>query len=174
MDQPLEYTNNTAIINNDIANLNKEGINVFRLERLSDKKNRLESHRLFLKVCLEIKRIPNGLVIDLEPSIGNHDEDFRPRWYQRLLREDCKRNSNKDKCEHDRLESTLNNDIKDTLKINSENRKGILKNSKHKKFNYLKYHRTSNPAQKANQTGFPVLYNNTTSTTRHNKTSEEN
>ena len=67
----------------------------------------------------------------------------------------------------------LNNDIKDTLKINSENRKRILKNSKRKNFNYLKYHNTSYPAQKANQIEFPVLYNNT-NTTRHNKSCEEN
>ena len=67
----------------------------------------------------------------------------------------------------------LEADIKDTLKINSENMKWILKNSKRKKFNYLKYHRTCNPAQKANQSEFPVLYNNTTNTP-HNKTSEEN
>ena len=76
--------------------------------------------------------------------------------------------------EPDLLGSTLNNDIKDTLKINSENMKRILKNSKRKKFNYLKYHRTSNPAQKANKTKFPVLYINIINTTRHNKTREEN
>ena len=69
MDQPLQSSHNTAVINNDIANLDKEGINVVRLERLYDKKDRCEAHRLFLKDCLEIKRIPNGLVIDLPLAI---------------------------------------------------------------------------------------------------------
>ena len=66
IDQSSPSSNNTAVINNDIANLDTEGINVVRLEQF-------ESHRLFLRDCLEIKRIPNGLVVDLEPSIGNHD-----------------------------------------------------------------------------------------------------
>ena len=28
--------------------------------------------------------IPNGLRLELEPSIGNHDEDFLKNWYSKL------------------------------------------------------------------------------------------
>ena len=82
------------------------------------------NHRLFLRDCLEIKHILNRLVIDLEPSIGNHDEDFHSRWYPRLeefsltlmkdISEFCEKTENetatKISVEHIQLGSSLNND----------------------------------------------------------------
>ena len=59
-------------------------LDTIRLERLRNKGDRYESHVSFLKDCSNIKRIPKGLVIDLEPSIGNNDEEFCAKWYQRL------------------------------------------------------------------------------------------
>ena len=36
------------------------------------------------EIAWKLKCMPNGiLLIDLEP-FGNHDEDFRCHWYQRL------------------------------------------------------------------------------------------
>ena len=36
--------------------------------------------------CIEQKVIPNGLKIELEPSIGNHDEQFLSKWSERMQR----------------------------------------------------------------------------------------
>ena len=64
--------------------MDEDNRNIIKLNRLLDKKDRYESHVSFLKNCLKIGRVPNGLVINLEPSIGNHDETFRAKWYQRF------------------------------------------------------------------------------------------
>ena len=57
-----------------------------KLDRLYDKQDRFESHQQFLKRCLEAQVIPNGLLIELEPSIGNHDEEFLAKWNEKLIR----------------------------------------------------------------------------------------
>ena len=60
---------------------------VSKLDRLHDKKERYNSHRQFLQKCLDNNIIPNGLRLDLEPTIGNHDEEFLQNWYAEL--EEC-------------------------------------------------------------------------------------
>ena len=57
---------------------------VSKLDRLHDKKERYQSHRDFLQKCLDNDIIPNGLRLELEPSIGNHDEAFLQNWYSKL------------------------------------------------------------------------------------------
>ena len=39
---------------------------------------------LYIYICIEQKVIPNGLKIELEPSIGNHDEQFLSKWSERM------------------------------------------------------------------------------------------
>ena len=55
-----------------------------KLGRLLDKQARYESHISFLKRCITDKVIPNGLNRQLEPTIGNHDQEFLDNWYQKL------------------------------------------------------------------------------------------
>ena len=45
-----------------------------KLNRLKDKNARYQSHREFLSQCIESKLIPKGLKLELEPTIGNHDQ----------------------------------------------------------------------------------------------------
>ena len=55
-----------------------------RLDRLRDKAGRHESHKSFLEKCITENVIPNGLKLELEPTIGNHDEEFLSCWYNKL------------------------------------------------------------------------------------------
>ena len=52
-----------------------------KLSRLKDKTLRYESHKDFLEKCIKDKGIPEGLRIHVEPSIGNHDDEFLAMWY---------------------------------------------------------------------------------------------
>ena len=52
-----------------------------RLDRLRDKAGRYESHKSFLEKCITENVIPNGLKLELEPTIGNHDEEFISNFY---------------------------------------------------------------------------------------------
>ena len=47
-----------------------------KLNRLKDKNKRYQSHREFLSQCIESKLIPKGLKLELEPTTGNHDQEF--------------------------------------------------------------------------------------------------
>ena len=55
-----------------------------KLDRLNDKKGRFESHENYLSKCLTNNLIPNGLKVYVEPSIGNRDDAFLNKWYNRL------------------------------------------------------------------------------------------
>ena len=48
----------------------------FKLNRFWDKIGRYNSHMLFLEKCIKGNVIPNGLKLDLQPSIRNRDEEF--------------------------------------------------------------------------------------------------
>ena len=56
----------------------------FKLNRLRDKVGIYNSYTLFLEKCITENVIPNGLKLDLQPTIGNHDEEFLTRWYGKL------------------------------------------------------------------------------------------
>ena len=60
------------------VNQNREDVDkiVIKLDRLQDKSTRYESHKEFLEKCIREKVIPDGLRVDVEPTIGNHDEEF--------------------------------------------------------------------------------------------------
>ena len=54
-----------------------------KLNRLTEKLCRYESHKYFITKCLKDKLIPEGFW-NWEPSIGNHDEEFLQEWYDDL------------------------------------------------------------------------------------------
>ena len=51
---------------------------------MKNKNARYQSHREFLSQCIESKLIPKGLKLELEPTIGNHDQEFFDMWYFNL------------------------------------------------------------------------------------------
>ena len=77
---PIESVNRVQNNDNDANNKMK----AVRLERLRDKSDRYSSHIEFLKECRQNQVIPKGLRIDVEPSIGNNDDDFCAKWFARL------------------------------------------------------------------------------------------
>ena len=54
-----------------------------KLNRLTEKLYRYESHKYFITKCLKDKLIPEGFY-SLEPSIGNHNNEFLQEWYEDL------------------------------------------------------------------------------------------
>ena len=52
--------------------------------RLKDKNARYQSHRGFLSQCIESKLIHKGLKLELEPTIGYHDQEYLDTWYSNL------------------------------------------------------------------------------------------
>ena len=55
-----------------------------KLNRFKEKSARYESHKDFLSSCITEKLIPKGLKLQLEPTIGNYDQEFLDKWYARL------------------------------------------------------------------------------------------
>ena len=64
-------------------NKNKEQV-ALKLSCLKDKVARYESHNNFLTCCIAEKLIPKGLKLELEPTIGNFDQEFVDKWYSKL------------------------------------------------------------------------------------------
>ena len=56
----------------------------FKLDRLRDKVGRYSSHMLFLEKCITENVIPNGLKLDLQATIANHDKEFLTCLYGKL------------------------------------------------------------------------------------------
>ena len=75
-------TSNVDITNaknkDDPAELKKLTV---KLDRLTNKRSRYESHHEFLDRCIQAKLVPNALQFELEPTIGNHDDAFLEQWY---------------------------------------------------------------------------------------------
>ena len=133
-----------------------------KLNNLNDKKARFESHKSFLTRCYEEKIIPNGLKIYVEPSIGNHDDDFLKKWFDILetcsfqLMEHTINFSKKTitnvseeiETTHQDLSKKLDQNEKEeilsTLKKNDDVNRKHLQLRKQKKFNFLKYNPKSN------------------------------
>ena len=84
--QAEQPPNTTPRETNEYTNVHEDDLKprLIRLERLKDKADRYSSHIGFLKECKETKVIPKGLKIDIEPSIGNNDEEFCSLWFRRL------------------------------------------------------------------------------------------
>ena len=44
--------------------------------RLKEKHARYRSHKEFLTCCISEKLVPKGLKLELEPTIGNHNQEL--------------------------------------------------------------------------------------------------
>ena len=56
----------------------------FKLNKQEDKFTIYYSHVEFLNTCIDENLVPIGLKIEVEPSIGNHDETFLTVWNKKL------------------------------------------------------------------------------------------
>ena len=59
-------------------------LQAIKLSRQTEKIARFESHRDFLTTCIKDKIIPWNFRIEIEPSIGNHDDQFLASWYEKV------------------------------------------------------------------------------------------
>jgi len=150
--------------------VNKEKT-ALKLNRLKDKNIRFESHKEFLTNCINQQLIPNGLQLELEPTIGNHNQEFVDKWYLKLKQfslslvsdivEFCDKTITETKTEITTTEASLKScteaeefqTIEKTISDNQEATKRILRQRKFKKFNSLKHNTktTSNVSQNTNQ-----------------------
>ena len=137
-----------------------------KIDRLVDKKDRYESHIQFLTKCLTEKVVPLGLAVQVEPTIGNHDEEFLNKWYEKLngfsfelmkdIIEFCKSTSTDVSGKIKELDASIKSQVQPSkykqitkaLQENQDIRRRNLQQRKSKKFNRLKYkpnHQTAPP-----------------------------
>ena len=127
-----------------------------KLNRLKDKSIRYESHKDFLNRCLAEKLVPKGLRLELEPTIGNYDQEFVDTWYAKLksfsltLMKDmasyCDKTIEQTKKNIKEIDTDLKSviakeeyfQIEETIKTNEAKIKRLLCQRKFKKFNHLK------------------------------------
>ena len=64
-------------------NINKEQT-ALKLNQLKEKTVRYESHKNFLSRQAAEKLVPKGLKLELEPTLGNHDQEFLNNWFSKL------------------------------------------------------------------------------------------
>ena len=156
-DGPLESESTITVLDNPNYNPRNTETLAKKLDRLYDKKARFESHENYLSKCLTNNLIPNGLRVFVEPSIGNRDDAFLKKWYERLdefsrtltneVVEFCEQEITKTKLEIEgtsqRLKNNLTepefNKVKETITVNQSIRERELQQRKNKKFYGLKY-----------------------------------
>ena len=111
------------------------------------------------KNCLTANVIPNGLKLELEPSIGNHNEDFLPKWNDKLNKfsrelttdviEFCGKaiteTEDTNKEPKGQTNQEQHNEITATLNGNQHTRKKQYKKNKDKKYYNLKYNIRNKP-----------------------------
>ena len=128
-----------------------------KLNRLKDKQIRFESHKDFLSRCINESLVPKGLELMLEPTIGNHDQNFLDNWYSKLknfsltlmgdIVKFCDKTITETNVEINKTETSLKAStdqeqfqaIKNEIINNEEAAKKALQQKKFKKFNNLKY-----------------------------------
>ena len=136
--------------------INKEKL-AMKLNHLKNKSARYESHKSFLNQCIREKLIPKGLKVYMEPTIGNHDQEFLDNWNQlfkdfslvlmKNIVSFCDQTLTATTTEVKTTEQTLKHnmekqefaDVEQVITQNEETTKRILKQRKFKKFNYLKH-----------------------------------
>ena len=107
---------------------------------------------IFLQRCVDANVIPNGLKLQLEPSIGNYNDEFLNKWYGKFeafsrglvtdVFEFCNKTigevTDKIKITDDQLRQNTDqhqhNEIQKAINTNQENRTGTLQQSKNRKF----------------------------------------
>ena len=128
-----------------------------KLNRSIDKVARYESHQKYLRKCIKDKLIPTNFKIELDPSIGNHNEAFLSSWYDKIqkfsldLMKDtvkfCEKTIAETKSEIKTLEDEIKhqtepeeyNEIKTTItKYNEQKIKELhrIKTAKHRKLRW--------------------------------------
>jgi hypothetical protein len=157
---PIESASvNNINIDTNLVTDEKHKPRIIRLERMRDKADRYSSHIEFLKDCHKTKVIPKGLRIDVEPSIGNNDEEFCNQWFSRLedfsltlisdiitYSENIK-TSTASKIEEETkfLRENLNGEdfqeFQEIMDRSSEKRRKRLSMTKRKKYHFLRYNR---------------------------------
>ena len=128
-----------------------------KLNRLKDKNARYESHEEFLLQCIRPGLIPRGLKLELEPTIGNQNQEFLDNWYSKLkdfsliltkdivkycddtIKETGALINSTEALLKQNMEIEEYRDIEEVILQNEETTKCTLKQQKFKKFNYLKY-----------------------------------
>ena len=128
-----------------------------KLNCLKDKNARYQSYREFLSQCIESKQIPKDSKLELEPTIGNRDQEFLDMWYSNLqefcltlmkgivkyfdktISETAAHITSTEKALKQNMEKEEFQNIKETISRNEEATKRVLKRRKFKKFNYLKH-----------------------------------
>ena len=141
-----------------------------KLNRLKDKNARYQSHRELLSQCIESKLIPKGLKLELEPTTGNHDQEFLDMWYSNLqefsltimkgivkfcdktISETAGYITSNEKALKQNMKKEEFQKIKETISRNAEASKRVLKQRKFKKINYLKHKPDTERNQKTSQT----------------------
>ena len=138
------------------TDINKEQT-ALNLNRLKEKAARYESHKDFLSRCVAEKLVPKGLKLELEPTLGNHDQEFLDNWFSKLnefslILMDCivsycgktlEKTNNDISATETALKNAMEQEeftrIQDAVETNEEATKRQLKHQKFKKYNTLKY-----------------------------------
>ena len=126
-------------------------------DRLLDKIDRYTSHDQFLRKCIVNKIIPMSYKITVEPSIGNHDDEFLKGYYELLegfsntlmqyTADYCTKKreefEGQQRTSEEGLKSTTNAEtfaeLQKTFDVNRKKRQKALQEIKDKKFFRLKY-----------------------------------
>ena len=156
----------------DIKKLEQGDRNAIRHDRLLDKIDRYTSHEIFIRKCIANDITPNAYKIEMEPSIGNHDDEFLKGYYKVInscstqlmnyTADYCAKKitefESQKKTSDDALkamsEATVYADLQKTFSVNQKKRQKALQEVKDKKFIRLKYKRRQSEEDIREQRGF--------------------
>ena len=124
---------------------------------LRAKSAQYNSYKDFLSRCIQEKLVPKSLELNLEPTIGNYDQEFINNWYSSLkdfslilvkqIATYSKKTKKKTQTRISEIKATLKQQLKkddyaeilNIIKVNETVKKQILHQRKFKKFNTFKY-----------------------------------
>ena len=135
---------------------NIDAVNI-KPNHLRAKSPQYNSHKNYLSRCIQETLVPKILEHNLEPTIGNYDQEFIDNWYSNLkdfslilvkrIVTYCKKTIEKSQTRITKIEAYLKQQLKkddyaeilNIIKVNKTVKKQILHQWKFKKFNTLKY-----------------------------------
>ena len=124
---------------------------------LRAKSAQYNSYKDFLSRCIQEKLVPKSLELNLEPTIGNYDQEFIDNWYSNLkdfsfilvkqIVTYSKKTKKKTQTRISEIKATLKQQLKkddyaeilNITEVNETVKKQILHQRKFKKFNTLNY-----------------------------------
>ena len=124
---------------------------------MKDKQARFVSRKEFLTRCVAEELIPKRIQVTLEPTIGNHDQDFLDNWYSKQeqfslslmkdIEQFCDKTINRTAQDIKNRESSLKRNagqsqyhaIQTETNANEDCTRKVLQQRKLKKYNNLKY-----------------------------------